>query len=194
IQAEIASARHQLDALNKKKNEYQKRIASTPAVEEGYKNILVERNSLQFKYDDLAKKYLEARTAHGLEKEQKAERFTLIDAARLPEKPVFPNIPAILLIGLVLGVGGGVGTAALNEQSDQTARTPETLAWATSFPVLASIPEIVTWQDLARKKITRRRAIVGALLFLVIGTVIFHFFIMDLDVFWAKLTRRAAKL
>ncbi|HTP67097.1 MAG TPA: Wzz/FepE/Etk N-terminal domain-containing protein [Geobacteraceae bacterium] len=194
VQSEIESAKRQLDALNRKKGEYQRRIAASPGVEEGYKNILVERNDLQLKYDDLAKKYMEAKTAHGLEKEQKAERFTLIDAARLPEKPVFPNIPAILLIGLVLGMGSGAGVAALNEQSDQTARSPETLAWATSFPVLACIPEIVTWQDLARQKVMRRRTIIGAVLFLVVGIMIFHFFIMDLDVFWAKLMRRAAKL
>ncbi len=194
VKAEIDSTRRQLEALNRKKGEYQRRVAASPAVEEGYKNILVERNDLQLKYDDLAKKYMEAKTAHGLEKEQKAERFTLIDAARLPEKPVAPNIPAILILGLVLGLCGGVGTAALNEQSDQTARTPETLAWATSFPVLACIPEIVTWQDLARQKTMRRRAIVGTILFLAISILVFHFLIMDLDIFWAKLMRRAAKL
>ena len=194
VQSEITSAKHQLDALAKKKSEYQQRIAASPGVEEGYKNIMVERNNLQLKYDDLAKKYMEAKTATGLEKEQKSERFTLIDAARLPEKPVSPNIPVILIIGLVLGLGSGVGLAALNEQSDQTARTPETLAWATSFPVLACIPEIVTWQDLARQKTKNKRVLVGTVIFLVAGIAVFHFLIMDLDIFWAKLMRRAAKL
>jgi capsular polysaccharide biosynthesis protein len=59
------------------------------------------------------KKFMEARVAHGLEKGQMGERFTLIDPARLPEKPVRPNRPAILLIGLFLGIGAGVGTASL---------------------------------------------------------------------------------
>jgi succinoglycan biosynthesis transport protein ExoP len=81
----------------------------------------------------------------------------------------------------------------LNEQGDQTARTPEMLARVTSFPVLASIPEIVTWEDIARQKKKRRRAAVGLVLFLVISPILFHFLVMDLDIFWAKALRKMAR-
>jgi succinoglycan biosynthesis transport protein ExoP len=193
IQSEIESAKRQVETLSRKREDYKRRIAASPGVEEGYKNILDQRNNLQLKYDDLSKKFMEAKVSNGMEKEQKGERFTLIDAARLPEKPVSPNIPAILLIGLVLGLGSGVGVAALNEQGDQTARTPEMLARVTSFPVLASIPEIVTWEDIARQKKKRRRAAVGLVLFLVISPILFHFLVMDLDIFWAKALRKMAR-
>jgi len=193
IQSEIESAKRQIETLSRKREDYKRRIAASPGVEEGYKNILDQRNNLQLKYDDLSKKFMEAKVSNGMEKEQKGERFTLIDAARLPEKPVSPNIPAILLIGLVLGLGSGVGVAALNEQGDQTARTPEMLARVTSFPVLASIPEIVTWEDIARQKKKRRRAAVGLVLFLVISPILFHFLVMDLDIFWAKALRKMAR-
>lgn len=193
IQSEIESAKRQIETLSRKREDYKRRIAASPGVEEGYKNILEQRNNLQLKYDDLSKKFMEAKVSNGMEKEQKGERFTLIDAARLPEKPVSPNIPAILLIGLVLGLGSGVGVAALNEQGDQTARTPEMLARVTSFPVLASIPEIVTWEDIARQKKKRRRAAVGLVLFLVISPILFHFLVMDLDIFWAKALRKMAR-
>jgi polysaccharide chain length determinant protein (PEP-CTERM system associated) len=193
IQSEIESAKRQIETLSRKREDYKRRIAASPGVEEGYKNILDQRNNLQLKYDDLSKKFMEAKVSNGMEKEQKGERFTLIDAARLPEKPVSPNIPAILLIGLVLGLGSGVGVAALNEQGDQTARTPEMLARITSFPVLASIPEIVTWEDIARQKKKRRRAAVGLVLFLVISPILFHFLVMDLDIFWAKALRKMAR-
>ena len=192
IQSEIESAKRQIETLSRKRDDYKRRIAASPGVEEGYKNLLEQRSNLQLKYDDLSKKFMEANVSNGMEKEQKGERFTLIDAARLPEKPVSPNIPAILLIGLVLGLGSGVGVAALNEQGDQTARTPEMLARVTSFPVLASIPEIITWEDIAGQKKKRKRAIICVLLFLVISPVIFHFFVMDLDIFWAKAQRKMA--
>lgn len=193
VQSEIDSTKRQIATLSKKRDDYKGRISASPAVEEGYKNILLQRNNLQLKYDDLSKKFMEAKVSNGMEKEQKGDRFTLIDAARLPEKPVSPNIPAILLIGLVLGLGSGVGVAALSEQGDQTARTPEMLARVTSFPVLASIPEIVTWEDVARQKVKRKRAIICVLIFLIICPVIFQFFVMDLDVFWAKAQRKIAK-
>ena len=111
---------------------------------------MTQRNNLQAKYDDLTKKYMESKVASGLEKGQMGERFTLIDAARLPEKPVCPNIPAILLIGLVLGIGAGVGSAALKEFSDQSVRTAGALSSALGLPVLAVIPDIVTAEDTAQ--------------------------------------------
>jgi capsular polysaccharide biosynthesis protein len=136
------------------------------------------------------KKYMEAKVAHGLEKEQMGERFTLIDAARLPERPVSPNIPAILLIGLVLGTGVGVGMASLQEFNDHSARTPEALARATGFPVLAGVPEIVTWQETAETNSRRTHLIIGAGLAMLAVLLIFHFFVMDLEILWMKLSRR----
>lgn len=194
IKSDIDSVKRQIEIATRKRDDYRHRFAAGPGVEEGYKKILTERNNLQLKYDDLSKKFLEARTAHGLEKENKGERFTLIDAARYPEMPVRPNIPVILLIGFVLGLGGGGGMAAFNEQNDQTVRTPETLFLATAVPVLASIPEIVTWQDMVRSKARRRKIAIGVLLVLVLCPLAFHFLVMDLDVFWARAMRRMTHL
>jgi polysaccharide biosynthesis transport protein len=84
--------------------------------------------------------------------------------------------------------------AALKEQGDHTARFPEQLSLATSLPVLACIPEIMTWEDLKRRKVRRWRAAVGVLVVLVLVPVAFQLLVMDLDVFWARLLRRAAKL
>jgi hypothetical protein len=133
---------------------------------------------------------MEAKVAQGLEKENIGERFTLIDPARLPEKPVRPNRPVILLIGLILGLGAGVGTAALQEANDHSARRSEDLAKAGPFPVLAEIPEIFTLQDVLRKR--RSHKIIGGIaIILVVLTVLFiHFFVMDLDVLWARAARR----
>lgn len=194
IRSEITSTKRHIETFKKKVDELRQRIAATPGVEEGYKNILIQRNNLQLKFDDLSKKFMEAKVSSGLEKEQKGERFTLIDAARLPEKPIKPNVPAILLIGLVLGIGCGTGIAALNEQSDDTMRTPETLARATSYPVLASIPEIVTWQEIIMMKKKRKKILFGALCVVLVSPLVFHFLIMDLDIFWAKFLRKMARM
>ncbi|AJE03260.1 GumC family protein [Geobacter pickeringii] len=194
IKSEIASTKRQIDSFIRKRDSYRQRVAATPGVEEGYKNLVVERNNLQSKYDDLSKKYMEAKVAHGLEQEQKGERFTLIDSARLPEKPISPNIPAILLIGLVLGIGSGVGLTALREQSDQTFRTAEALSRVTSFPVLATIPEIGNGAEAPRGFGRRGMFAVGLVGVLVATTLVVHFFIMDLDIVWAKMLRNVARM
>lgn len=139
--SDIASLSRQAEELNSKKESYQTRIQASPLVEEGYKAILVERNNLQQKYDDLAKKAMEAKLASGLEKEQLGERLTVVDPARLPQKPVSPNIPAILVIAAAVGMGCGIAAAAAREALDDTLRSGEDLA-ALGFEVLAVIPEL----------------------------------------------------
>lgn len=188
--AEIESIKRQIATAGRRRQEYVLRIQGSPRIEEGYRGLLAERNNLQAKYDDLMKKYMETKVARGLEKEQMGERFTLVDPPRLPVKPVKPNVPAILLIGAVLGIGGGIGMVSLKEFSDQSVRSVEALAKATGYTVLASIPEIFTGKDIARMKRKRAAAAYSALAVLIVCVAVFHFFIMDLDVLWAKLARR----
>jgi polysaccharide chain length determinant protein (PEP-CTERM system associated) len=191
-QSEIESVKRQIADLNIKAEDYRRRIEATPKVEETYKSLIIERNSTQAKYDDLARKFLEARVAHGLEKEQKGERFTIIDPARLPEKPYKPNRMAIMMIGLVLGVAAGVAVASIKEFTDSSVRGADMLSMFTSFPVLAGIPEIITAKDIRRKKIMRTIQAMGFIALVVGGLLIFHFLVMDLNIFWAKLMRRLA--
>jgi hypothetical protein len=179
--------------LLKKRDEYRQRIEATPRVEEAYNALLIDRNNTMAKYNDLMQKYMEARLAHGLEKEQKGEHFTLIDPARFPEEPIKPNWPLIMLLGLVLGIGAGVGTASLREFGDHSVRTPEGLTLATSFRVLATIPEIITRKDVSRRRKRRIALATGLIVTTVTAVVVFHFLVMDLDIFWAKLLRRMAR-
>jgi polysaccharide chain length determinant protein (PEP-CTERM system associated) len=188
--SEIESIKRQLEELNLSANEYRNRIAASPRVEEAYNALTLARNTTQAKYDDLMRKHMEARVAQGLEKEQKGERFTLIEPPRLPEKPFKPNRMAIMLIGMVLGVGAGIGLTALREFSDDAVRDGDNLTIMTQFPVLAGIPEIITAKDITRRRTKRFIWAATAVGVMVIGLVVFHFLVMDLDIFWAKLMRK----
>ncbi|RJQ87137.1 MAG: chain-length determining protein [Desulfobacteraceae bacterium] len=192
IKAELASVKQQKERLQAEAAEYKRRIAAMPAVESQYNDLISMRKSTQFKYDDLMAKLMEARVAHGLEKEQKGERFTLVEAPRLPEKPYKPNRLAITLIGLVLGLGAGVGTLAFRELTDDAVYSAERLIRATSFPVLAFVPVIATNLDSSQQRLRLLLLIVAAVIALAGGLVFFHFQVMDLNVFWIKLLRRAA--
>ncbi|MFH2075027.1 MAG: chain-length determining protein [Pseudomonadota bacterium] len=192
IRSEIQSAKRQIADFLDKKREYSQRLQNSPRVEEGYQNLVVERNTTQTKYDDLMKKFMEAKVASGLEKGQMGQRFTLISPAQLPEKPVKPNRLAILLIGLILGIGSGVGTASFMEYADHSVRNAEALTKATSFAVLAIIPDIMTSQDTTVMQRKRILIAVSIVLLIIVGVTLFHFFIMDLDVLWARLMRRLA--
>jgi polysaccharide chain length determinant protein (PEP-CTERM system associated) len=190
--AEIALLQNQIGELNLSIAEYQRRIAATPRVEEAYNALAMERNNTQIKYNDLMAKHMEARVAQGLEKDQKGERFTLIEPPRRPEKPFKPNRLAIMLIGVVLGIGAGVGWAALREFSDDAVRNADQLTFATKFPVLASIPEIQSPEDIARQRKKRIVLAAGTACAILVALLVLHFVIMDLDIFWVKLMRRLA--
>jgi succinoglycan biosynthesis transport protein ExoP len=189
-QSDISSTKRQINDLKGKQEDFRRRIEAAPRVEEGYRALLVQRNNLQGKYDELTRKAMDAKVAHGLEEEQLGERFSIIDAARLPEKPSSPNVPAILLVGLILGLGSGVGRMAVQESTDLTVRSPESLQKAAAFPVLASIPEIVTEEDRARNRRRRRYALATLGCLLAAGILVLFLFVMDLDVLLALVKRR----
>ena len=192
--AEIQSLLEQKADMQAKADSYRQRIETTPKIEQEYNALIVDRNNTQAKYEDLMRKVMEAKVALGLEKEQKGERFTLIDPARMPEKPFKPNRLAIGLIGLVLGIGAGVGLAALLEFSDQSVYTPQDLARVSSLPLLVSIPTILTPHDRRRRRGKRLIWILVGILLLACGIYLFHTHVMDLDIFWAKLMRRFNKM
>jgi polysaccharide chain length determinant protein (PEP-CTERM system associated) len=189
VRTEIESVQRQISALEKQRDQFNRHIAATPGVEQSFKELINERDSMKLKYSDLMNKYMEARVAQGLEKEQKGERFTMIDPALLPEKPYKPNRIVIMLIGVVLGIGAGVGLATLREFTDDAVRDADALAMVTSLPVLAAIPLIKTEQESAREEYGRRRLVIAAVSSLVVGLMIFHFFVMDFAIVWAKLAR-----
>ena len=186
-QSDIDSIKRQIMDFNQKVIQYHRRIEATPKVEEEYNSLLIEQENTKAKYSDLMRKLMEARVAYGLEKDQKGERFTLIEPARLPKKPHKPNRVVILLIGVVLGIGAGCGVAYLKESSDQTVRNADTLTLTTSFPVLVTIPEITTKKDAIRRRKKRICLMTGLALFISISLVGFHYLVMDLNIFWARI-------
>ncbi|GAB6095189.1 hypothetical protein JCM14469_14410 [Desulfatiferula olefinivorans] len=197
--AQLSGARSEIDSLlrqigdvQSKKREYESRIGASANIEGRYKSLLAEQANHTRKLDDLTQKLMEAKVAHGLEKDQKGERFTLIDPARMPEKPFKPKRIVIMIIGLIFGLGLGAGTAAAAEFLDDTVRKPQELVRMTGIPVLGEIGVIYSRMD--RERIQKRRITLwaGAVLTPLVSVLIFHFFIMDLYVFWAKLARKLA--
>ncbi len=190
VQSEMKSVESQIADLRQRGNKYKNLVSTSPQVESSYKALAMERVNTQAKYDDLMRKLMEAKVSQGLEKEQKGERFTIIDPARLPEEPYKPNRAAIILIGLVLSIGAGMGTAAVKEYSDGSVRSADLLSMVTSLPVLASIPHILTGRDITVRKTRLMAWIIGLAVALIVVAATFHFFVMDLDIFWAKFVRR----
>jgi len=121
---------------------YRERIENTPAREQAMALITRDYQNTQQAYQTLLRKSEEAQQAENLERRQKGEQFKVIDPAKVPQMPFKPDIPKILLFGLMFGLGGGVGMAFLREQMDHSFRDAEDLEATLGLRVLANIPKI----------------------------------------------------
>ena len=193
VALQIDSTKRQREKLKKSLTEYQGRLEKTPQVEKAYLTLTRDHDNTWARYQETLRKLMEARVAEGMEQEQKAERFTIIDPAQYPEKPFKPNRLAIVLISLILGIGAGVGYGSLAEFIDRSVKSADDLFSATGIPVLVSIPYITTKREVQRQRIKRIVFLTCILLVIVIGVVAFHLYVMNLEVFWARATRFLAK-
>jgi polysaccharide chain length determinant protein (PEP-CTERM system associated) len=121
---------------------YSERVEKTFTREQEITLLTRDYQNAKETYESLLKKSQEAQQAENLERRQKGEQFKVIDPARIPEKPFKPDIPKILLFGLLLGMGCGFGMAFFKEQNDRSFRDAEDLETTLGFKVLANIPKI----------------------------------------------------
>jgi capsular polysaccharide biosynthesis protein len=123
-------------------NKYRERIENTPIRELAMAQLTRDYQNTKEIYQTLLKKSEEAQQAENLERRQKGEQFKVIDPARIPEKPFRPDIPKILIFGLLIGMASGFGMAFFKEQMDRSFRDAEDLEATLGFKVLANIPKI----------------------------------------------------
>ncbi|WP_419662668.1 lipopolysaccharide biosynthesis protein [Desulfosarcina variabilis str. Montpellier] len=190
VKADIRSTQQQIDSLASEADEYQRRVVATPNVEEAYSQLLMLRNSTQAKYNDLMNKLLESQIAHGLEAEQKGERFSLLESPRLPRKPFKPNRLAIVVVGVVLAIFAGGGLVLAIAYFDDRIYSPDLLSHVTGLPMLTGVPLILTDRDLLKRRNWRIAAVGAAVVLIVAGLVAIHFTMTDLDLVVMKLLRR----
>ena len=188
-ETDIASLRTQQAGLEDKLQMYRQRLEDAPKVEQEYLALARDYQNASAKHQEVMNKILEARISEGMEEGQKGERFTLIDPASFPEKPVSPQRWLILLAGVIMSLGVGGGAVALAEHLDHSVKNGRELARLTGLPVLGTILRIQTCEDIVGAR--RKRKLIWAVtgLALIMGLALFHFIYMDLWVLTARLLR-----
>jgi polysaccharide chain length determinant protein (PEP-CTERM system associated) len=144
LDLEINRLRFEGDKLRGQMGLYKGRIEGASVREQEMSTILQEYNNTKLAYDTLIRKSEEAQQAENLERRQKGEQFRVVDPARVPERPVQPNIPKTLFVGLFGGIVCGLGGIFLREQLDRSFRDPEDIEATLGFKVLANIPKITS--------------------------------------------------
>jgi succinoglycan biosynthesis transport protein ExoP len=192
-QTEIASLRSQQATMRQQLEMYRRRLEDAPKVEQEFLALQRDYQNAAAKHQEVMNKILEARIAEGMEEHQKGEKFTLIDPASYPEKPVSPQRWLIALAGFILSLGAGFGAVALVEHLDHSVKDTDELARLTGLPVLGSIIRIETKEDLAWNRQKRKLFWAATGISVIMALILFHFFYMDLWVLSARLIRLADK-
>jgi len=119
---------------------YQSRVASSPGVEEAYKELARDYDNAQKVYQDDLAKQSTSQMATQAEQQQQGEQMALLNPANLPDSPSFPNRLFFAGGGLAAGLFLGLGVALWLELRDTCIRTEADAETALDLPILVAVP------------------------------------------------------
>lgn len=154
IQTDIAK-------LTQQSHMHQKRVENTPKREQELLSLKRDYHNIKDTYDSLLSRKLEAELAVNMEKKQKGEQFRIIDPARLPKKPVSPDMKKLFLMTLAAGLGIGCVLVFLLEYLNTSFNRFEEIEPFLGIPVLATIPSIINPRDIKKRKISMALSIIS---------------------------------
>lgn len=103
-------------------------------------------------YQNLLQRLERAKITQRLGESDEGTKFKVLEPARVPLRPVRPNLLKLFGLSLLLGMCIGSGVALLAEYLDQSFQSAQDLEAALALPVLGSISTIVTEGDLAKRR------------------------------------------
>jgi polysaccharide biosynthesis transport protein len=181
-------------ALTAQLKKLETNVSQTHQVERGYSELMRDLENHKTKYSELKAKSLEAKLSQNLEVEQKAEKFSILEPPRVPEKPEKPNRIKILFVGFMFSVFGGLGAGFMAETMDSSIRNHNVLAQLTGSEPLVVIPYIENQDDLNRSRRNKVNFAILGLLLLIGATIAIHFFYMPLDLVYNRVSDRISML
>ncbi len=153
LENEISALKTNIGQIKKTMQVYQKRVEDTPKREQDLQSIQRDYNNIRESYQSLLARRLEAELAVNMEKKQKGEQFRIIDYARLPEKPISPDVRKLFMFSIAIGLGIGGGIIFLLEFLNPVIRSEDEIETEIGLPILASIPPLAQPGDKMKKRL-----------------------------------------
>ena len=193
-QREISRLRDRQVSLREKLADFEQRIVKTNQVQRAYLDLTRDHENKLNQYRQLRAKQLQAGLAETLESENKGESFTLIEPPQIPSSAEKPNRPKLMAMGFVASIGSGLGLALLIEMLFGGVRGYANISRVVGKPPLVVVPILMTEHEKGRRRTILYRAIFAGLILSIIAIVLFHYFVMDLEVIWFKLLNKLSLL
>jgi len=132
----------QQEEIKKQMAIYQARVAASPGVEQEYKLITRDHQTVLDSYNVLLKKRDDSAMVQQFDQTKQTDRFHVLDPANYPSEPSFPKLPIFAGGGLGAGLALGLGLSLLLEMQDTSLRSEHDVEVVLRLPVLAMIPLI----------------------------------------------------
>jgi polysaccharide chain length determinant protein (PEP-CTERM system associated) len=142
VRREIENTKTDIGRIQSEIMSYERRVESTPKREQELMALQRDYENLQESYHSLLNRKLEADISVNMERKQKGEQFRVIDTARLPKRPVKPNMPRLFLITIAAGIGIGGGILFMLEYMNAGFRSPKEVELTLGLPMIALLPFI----------------------------------------------------
>ena len=113
----------QQEELKRQIEIYQARVAATPEIEQEYKLITRDHDTVLGAYNDLLKRRNDYKTSTQYQEKKQDDRFVVLDPANLPVEPAFPKLPMFAGGGFGAGLALAVGISLLLEMQDTSMRS-----------------------------------------------------------------------
>jgi uncharacterized protein involved in exopolysaccharide biosynthesis len=139
----IAQATRDQKKLSDEIAVYQSRVASSPVIEEQYKELARDYDNAQKVYQDDLAKQSTSKMASQAEQQQQGEQMALLNPASVPDAPTFPNRLFFAGGGFGAGLMLGLCLAVWLEFRDQCIRTEADAEAAVNLPMLVAVPWVV---------------------------------------------------
>jgi polysaccharide chain length determinant protein (PEP-CTERM system associated) len=157
---EILRLKSAIEETESQINGYQTKVKQTPDRAQEMLSLNRDYNNLNSLYSTMLNRELESEISLNLEKKQQGEQFKIIDPAKVPIKPINPDVQKLSLMVLAMGLGMGCGLAYVIEMMDTTFRGSEEIEKEFTIPVLIVMPMIYTQAEIIRNK--RKKVFVAA--------------------------------
>lgn len=126
-------------------NDLQRRIESIPNAEVALESFNRDYQTAKTSYDELLKKSNDAKLQSDRVRNSQGETIQVVDAANLPQAPVAPKRPMLIVIGSLLGLAiGFVFAAGFEIPRLLKIQNVDDAKHYTGLPVLANVPELLT--------------------------------------------------
>jgi len=132
----------QQEQLKKQIEIYQARVAASPGIEQEYKLLTRDHQTVLDSYNDLLKKRDASAMSTQYDQSQQDDRFHVLDPANFPNEPSFPKLPMFAGGGFGAGLALALGLSFLLEMHDTSMRSEHDVEVVLRLPVLAMIPVI----------------------------------------------------